>query len=245
MLGGEAGVGKSRLLDELAASVQRPGFEAMRARCFAARGRLALAPVSEWLRSPALRSARDRLEPAWAREVDRLVPPAGADPMPPPRPMADAWQRHRFFEGLARAVLSTGRPVLLLLDDLQWCDEDTLAWLQLLLHLGERHPMLVVAATRLEEIEGNAELTEMLRALRSAGQVTDVVLQPLDARRQPSWPARCAGAGSPTRRRPGCTPRPAAIRCWSSSRSGRTCWTAWTRPGPTRRGRCAPCWRAG
>ncbi len=193
VLGGEAGVGKSRLLDELAASVQRAGFEAMRARCFAARGRLALAPVSEWLRSPALRSARDRLEPAWAREVDRLVPPAGADPMPPPRPMADAWQRHRFFEGLARAVLSTGRPVLLLLDDLQWCDEHTLAWLQLLLHLGERHPMLVVAATRLEEIEGNAELTEMLRALRSAGQVTDVVLQPLDARRSAELASQVRG----------------------------------------------------
>jgi DNA-binding SARP family transcriptional activator len=181
VVAGEAGVGKSRLLDELSALVQRAGFDTMRARCFAARGRLALAPVSEWLRSPALRSARDRLEAVWAREVDRLVPPADAGPAAPPRPMADAWQRHRFFEGLARAVLSTGRPALLLLDDLQWCDEHTLAWLQLLLHLGQTDPMLVVAATRLEEIDGNAELTEMLRALRSAGQVTDIALAPLDA----------------------------------------------------------------
>ncbi len=107
---GEAGVGKSRLLDELSSLVQRAGFDTMRARCFAARGRLALAPVSEWLRSPALRSVRSGLEPVWAREVDRLVPPRDADPMAPLRPMADAWQRHRFFEGLARAVLSTGRP---------------------------------------------------------------------------------------------------------------------------------------
>jgi predicted ATPase len=178
---GEAGVGKSRLLDELSAEVQRAGFDTMRARCFAARGRLALAPVSEWLRSPTLRSARDRLDPVWAKEVDRLVPPTDVGPMAPPRPMADAWQRHRFFEGLARAVLSTGRPALLLLDDLQWCDEHTLAWLQLLLHLGQGHPMLVVAGTRLEEIDGNAELAEMLRALRSAGQVTDITLAPLDA----------------------------------------------------------------
>jgi len=178
---GEAGVGKSRLLDELSAEVQRAGFDTMRARCFAARGRLALAPVSEWLRSPALRSARDRLDPVWAKEVDRLVPPTDVGPMPPPRPMADAWQRHRFFEGLARAVLSTGRPALLLLDDLQWCDEHTLAWLQLLLHLGQGYPMLVVAGSRLEEIDDNAELSEMLRALRSAGQVTDITLAPLDA----------------------------------------------------------------
>src|SRR5215472_15995748 len=181
VVAGEAGVGKSRLLDELSAEVQRAGFDTMRARCFAARGRLALAPVSEWLRSPTLRSARDRLDPVWAKEVDRLVPPTDVGPMAPPRPMADAWQRHRFFEGLARAVLSTGRPTLLVLDDLQWCDEHTLAWLQLLLHLGQGYPMLVLAGTRLEEIDDNAELAEMLRALRSAGQVTDITLAPLDA----------------------------------------------------------------
>ena len=182
VLSGEAGIGKTRLLDELSSAVRRDGFPALRARCFAARGRLALAPVSEWLRSPPLQSARARLEPVWAREVDRLVPPRGAGPASP-RPMADAWQRHRFFEGLARAVLSTGRPALLVLDDVQWCDEDTLAWLQLLLHLGQGQPLLVVAATRRDEVAANAELSEMLRVLRSAGQVTDISVTPLDPAR--------------------------------------------------------------
>ncbi len=182
---GEAGVGKSRLLDEFCSVIQRGGFDAVRARCFAARGRLALAPVSEWLRSPALRAATSRLDPVWAREVDRLVPPEGMGPAARPSPMADAWQRHRFFEGLARAVLSLGRPALLAIDDLQWCDEHTLAWLQLLLHLGRDQPLLVVAATRPEEVDGNAELAEMLRALRSAGQVTDVAVTPLE-------PVQCA-----------------------------------------------------
>jgi DNA-binding SARP family transcriptional activator len=193
VVAGEAGIGKTRLLDELASVVQRSGGDALRARCFAARGRLALAPVSEWLRSPALRSARGRLDPVWAREVDRLVPPPDAGPTTPLRPIDDSWQRHRFFEGLARAVLSTGRPALLVLDDLQWCDEDTLAWLQLLLHLGRDHPLLVVASTRLEEAERNAELAEMLRVLRSAGQVTDVRLSPLDAERSAELAAEVAG----------------------------------------------------
>jgi DNA-binding SARP family transcriptional activator len=181
VLAGDAGVGKTRLLDELCALLQRDGAQVMRARCFQARGRLALAPVSEWLRSPAMQGARGQLDPVWANEVDRLVPRRDGGPATPPRPIADAWQRHRFFEGLARAVLSTGRPVLLVLDDLQWCDEDTLAWLQLLLHLGRDDPLLIVAATRRDEMDGNAELTEMLRVLRSAGQVTEVTLAPLDA----------------------------------------------------------------
>jgi DNA-binding SARP family transcriptional activator len=194
VLSGEAGIGKSRLLDEFCSMVHRGGFDAVRARCFAARGRLALAPVSEWLRSPSLRAARDQLDPVWAAEVDRLVPRGRPGAAPPPRPVADAWQRHRFFEGMARAVLSSGRPTVLALDDLQWCDEHTLAWLQLLLHLGKDQPLLVVAATRLEEADGNAELTEMLRALRSAGQIADVSLAPLDTDRSAELAAQVRGA---------------------------------------------------
>ena len=45
------------------------------------------------------------------------------------RAMVDAWQRHRFFEGLARALLRCRRPMLLVLDNLQWCDQETLAFL--------------------------------------------------------------------------------------------------------------------
>jgi DNA-binding SARP family transcriptional activator/tetratricopeptide (TPR) repeat protein len=198
VVAGEAGVGKSRLLDELASFVEHSGGIAVRAHCFAARSRLALAPVSEWLRSPPLRAAHGRLEPVWAREVDRLVPPpdppSSTAPAAPLRPMADAWQRHRFFEGLARAVLSAGRPTLMVLDDLQWCDEDTLAWLQLLLRLGEGHQLLVVAATRLEEVADNPELTATLRALRSVGQVTDVYLAPLDPERSAELAACISGS---------------------------------------------------
>ena len=73
-------------------------------------------------------------------EVDRLIPGAAGDPyrgkrgrgVPEPvaasRAMVDAWRRHRFFEGLARGILATGQPTLLVLDDLQWCDDETTAW---------------------------------------------------------------------------------------------------------------------
>jgi DNA-binding SARP family transcriptional activator/tetratricopeptide (TPR) repeat protein len=176
---GDAGIGKSRLLGELMSAVRQGGGIAVPARCFAARDRLALAPVSEWLRSPELRAARSRLEPVWARETARLVPPPGSGHSGAPRPVPDAWQRHRFFEGLARAVLAADRPVLLVLDDMQWCDEDTVAWLQLLLRLGQGHALCVAAALRPEEGGGNAELATMLRALRSARQVTEVELSPL------------------------------------------------------------------
>ncbi|MFZ0324552.1 MAG: AAA family ATPase, partial [Actinomycetes bacterium] len=179
LLTGDSGVGKSRLVDELAVIADRGGASVARARCFAGRARLAMAPVAEWLASPELRAQRDHLDPVWAAEVDRLVPVAGAS-RTRPEPMVDAWQRHRFFEGLARAVLASERPTLLILDDLQWCDEDTLVWIQLLLRLGHQHPLLVLAATRTDDVDANEQLSEVLAALRHEDLMTSSELAPLD-----------------------------------------------------------------
>ncbi len=162
---GDAGVGKSRLVAELAAEVSRGGDVVARARCFESGARLALAPVTEWLSAPALRAELDTLDEVWAAEVDRLVPAPDRAGSGPPQPMIDAWQRHRFFEGLVHGVLAPGRPTLLTIDDVQWCDTETLTWLHLLLRQGRDHPLLVIATTREEEIDDNEELTRLLRSL--------------------------------------------------------------------------------
>lgn len=174
---GEAGIGKTRLAEELLTAVRQAGGGAARARCFAGERPLPLAPVSEWLRSDACRPGVETLEPAWRAEVARLLPELGADTGAPGP--ADSWQRHRFFEGLVRAVLAVDRPITLLLDDLQWCDADTLTWLELCLHIGAEAPLLLVATARSEELNDNPELVATLSRLRVAGMVTDVELGPL------------------------------------------------------------------
>ena len=102
---GGAGVGKSRLVAELAALARRSGAVVAGSQCFGTAGRLALAPVADWLRSPAVQSATRTLDPVWRDEVDRLVPSGTgrASTVSGTRAMVDAWQRHRFLEGLARA----------------------------------------------------------------------------------------------------------------------------------------------
>ena len=55
LITGEAGIGKSRLAEELFHWIKRQGLIATHTRCYAGEGRLSLAPVSEWLRSDALR----------------------------------------------------------------------------------------------------------------------------------------------------------------------------------------------
>ena len=189
LVSGEPGVGKSRLLVELATIASAEGAAVATTRCFSQSGRLAFAPVAEWVRSTDIRPAVEGLEPLWREEVARLIPdvvPAergersARTGSPGFRAMVDAWQRHRFFEGLARAVLASGRPVLLVLDDVQWCDQETMAWLVFLLGFAKRARLLVAGSARLDELERNREVAAALRGLRSAGLVVDVELTPFD-----------------------------------------------------------------
>ncbi len=186
MVTGEAGVGKTRLVADLAAEVRKQDGVVATAHCFAATVGLPLAPVAEWLRSPHLRLAASRLDPVWRREVARLVPESAGtngpdDPDNPDNPAessrakVDAWQRLRFFEGLARAVLSVDRPVLLVVDDLHWCDTATLSWLSFLMSLPTTAPVLVVGTAREDELRPNTPLG----AMTTAGQVVSVRLGPL------------------------------------------------------------------
>ncbi len=180
---GEAGMGKSRLVTEFARQVASQGGLVATARCFGASGRLALAPVADWLRSPALRTSLPTLEPVWRDEVDRLVPAAQPTigPVDGSRAKVDAWQRLRFFEGLARAVLVSDRPTLLVLDDLQWCDSDTMLWVAFLVDLADRFPLLIVAAARDDELAENNAVLASMRPLRSAGRVTQLELGPFSS----------------------------------------------------------------
>jgi DNA-binding SARP family transcriptional activator len=74
---GGAGVGKTRLVDEIAALARQQGAVVASTQCFGTSGRLALAPVAEWLRHEAIQAAVANLSPAWRGEVGRLLPADG------------------------------------------------------------------------------------------------------------------------------------------------------------------------
>ena len=180
---GEAGVGKSRLAEELLTWADAQGLATARARAYEAEGRLALAPVAEWLRAAPIRPSLDRLEAPWRAECARLLPELlAAEPgLPAPDPLTDYRQRQRFFDGLVRAVTHASPSLLLVLDDLQWCDADTLEWLHYLLRTGTPRRCLVVGTARDDEADVNHPLTRLRTTLRSAGQLEEITLDPLDA----------------------------------------------------------------
>ena len=74
LVSGEPGVGKSRLLAELATIAASEGAAVATTRCFSQSGRLAFAPVADWVRNSEFRRAVEGLDPLWQEEVARLVP---------------------------------------------------------------------------------------------------------------------------------------------------------------------------
>lgn len=177
---GGAGVGKTRLVAEVAGLAQLHGAVVASAQCFGTSGRLALAPVADWVRNPAVQSAAAALDPAWRAEVDRLVPSGrGGQRVAGSRAMVDAWQRHRFFEGLARALLAVGRPMLLVLDNMQWCDQETLAFLTFCLGLSASAQILVAGTLRDDNLD-DAELAGWTVRMRATGLLTELFLSPLE-----------------------------------------------------------------
>ncbi len=192
LLSGEAGIGKTRLAEELLQWAARQGIAAAVARCYAAEGQLAYAPVTAWLRAQPLPPLAD----AWLAEVARLLPEvlARRPDLPRPGPLTEAWQRQRLFEALGRAILGLGRPLLLAIDDLQWCDRDTLEWLHFLLRFDGRSRLLIVGAYRPEEIGADHPLTALLQALRPDSHLTEIELGPLDETATHALAARITGA---------------------------------------------------
>jgi DNA-binding SARP family transcriptional activator len=180
-LAGEAGIGKTRLAEEFVAWAGRLGAATAQAQCYAGEGELAYAPVVDWMRSPVLQRRLARLEPVWLTEITRLMPEWLAEQpgLAQPPALTQPWQRQRLFEALARGALGGDRPLLLLLDNLQWCDQDSLDWVHFLLRYRPRARLLLVSTVRIEETSAEHGLAALLADLRRGDQVTEIQLQPL------------------------------------------------------------------
>ena len=175
---GGAGVGKTRVVAEVAEMARLQGGVVAHARCFGAAGRLPLAPVADWLRNDVVQSTVATLDPAWRAEVGRLVPADGRGTSS--RATADAWQRHRFLEGLARALIAVRRPLMLVLDNAQWCDQETLAFITFCLGLADGAQLLVAATLRQDDLAEDPDLAGWIVRMRATGLLTEIPLGPLE-----------------------------------------------------------------
>ncbi len=183
VLQGEAGIGKTRLAEELVQWARQQGMLTATLHAYAANRDLVFAAVVEGLRDAFLAPLVRRLDAIWRTELARLLPELLAeDPqLALPEPLTERWQRQRLFEALARVFVAGARPVVLLVDDLQWCTDETLAWLAYLVRYQPQARLLVVAALRSDEVDDDHPAAALLLDLRGAGLLTEVNLAPLSA----------------------------------------------------------------
>lgn len=183
LITGEAGIGKSRLAEEMVLWASQRNAITAKTRCYPAEGRLSLAPVTEWLRSDMLRPSLARLDRVWLAEVARLLPELSSEypNLPPYEPISEYGQRQRFFEALARAIVGAHQPLLLVIDDLQWCDQETLEWLHFLLRFDPSARLLLVGTARDEELTPEHPLRALMLDVPRTTALTEIALRPLDA----------------------------------------------------------------
>lgn len=183
LIRGEAGIGKTRLAEELMALVNRDGGHYARSRAYAADGRLAYAPIAGLLRNEVILGDIQRLAAPWLADVARLLPEILTDQSNPSvhGDLREPLERLRFCEALARAVLMSRKPVLLVIDDLQWCDVETLEWLRYLVDYASNAPVLLVGTLRAEEVDQTHPVMRTFATLLGSPRMIEISLEPLDS----------------------------------------------------------------
>lgn len=179
-ISGEAGVGKSRLVQEFTRGL--PGEAALYGRCYEFERLLPYQPFAEALR-PLLTSFRtaDWLRlPSWAvGEMTNLLPEL-LEKLPEQQSNDLQPERTRLFNALSYLfrLLAEKRPLLLILEDLHWAAESTL---QLLHFLARQsiNSLLIIGTFRREMVGPGHSLTDIERQLGREGKVMMIELSRL------------------------------------------------------------------
>ena len=199
-ISGEAGIGKTRLTEEFAAMVRGRGGVVGYGRCYEPERVLPYQPLADVLRDlAAQRGDAAPALPAWVRgEVARLAPERMA-PLIPPEPLPDPLQAERqavLFHAIAAFVrhYASLSPLLIVLEDLHWATDSTLAAVHYLVRQTADAPLLLLGTLRTEEVAEAHPLAAMAGRLARDGLAQHLMLERLSAQAVAELLRRTSGA---------------------------------------------------
>ncbi|MGH2560267.1 MAG: helix-turn-helix transcriptional regulator [Thermomicrobiales bacterium] len=184
LFAGEAGVGKSRLVAEARTRAARLGFRRLEGHCFEPDRSLPYAPLIDLLhthlagRSPEECVAETSIGPALRKLIPELAtlhfegaPNSPADP---------EQEKRRLIHALAQFILrfAAERPLLVVIEDMHWCDDASLDALLRLARGVPDQPILLLLTYRDEET--HPSLDRFLAELDRLRLGTELRIPPLD-----------------------------------------------------------------
>ena len=186
LVGGEPGIGKTRLLHEFAAKVRAGGGLVWWGAAYEGEGR-AYGPVTEMLEEHV------RVTPAGAL-AGQLGPGAGLvarvapsvrealGDVDEPVVVSPEVERDRMVDALAEFAVgvATGVPLVIVVDDAHWADAATVGWVRHLVRRAAQLAVLVVVAYREVDLDRRHPLADVLPAWRRDPWVRRIGLTGLD-----------------------------------------------------------------
>ncbi len=186
LIGGEPGVGKTRLAEELLGHARQRGLRTLVGHCYEQEGAQPFIPFIEAFEQMARLLPTDRLREMLgdaAPEVARLVPELRQllPDLPPPIELPPEQQRRYLFNNVQEFLgrVTQERSIVWLLDDLHWADESSL---ELLLHLVshlDTLPILLLGTYRDVELEVGRPFERVLATMVRQRQAQRIALKRL------------------------------------------------------------------
>ncbi len=171
-IGGEPGIGKTRLCEEILVYARGCSLLTAVGRCYAPPLRLSYEPFTEIFRQILKGPGREILlsqQPFWLTCAGKIIPeliPGRNVPILPPLPVEQ--EKHRFFEALTRLLIAVSDqiPLVLFLDDLHWIDDETLEVLTYLVRQISTEKILILVTYRAKEISSNPLFLKFLTSMQ-------------------------------------------------------------------------------
>jgi DNA-binding CsgD family transcriptional regulator len=184
LLTGEAGIGKSRLIEELKRQAASEKFTILQGNCFEQTLSFPYAPWIDALRAsiaPLAATEIKKLLGSLAPEFMKLLPELALliPQIQPSLPLELVAEKYRLFESFARlgSSLSASNPVLLILEDLHWGDALSLELLQYFVRRLQPQPLMLIGTYRSEE--SSPHLMRFLSELNRERLVQEIALKSL------------------------------------------------------------------
>jgi len=171
LIGGEPGIGKTRLVEEVAEQAVRDGATVLWGHCYEGEWTPPYAPFTEAIEADLVHTDPEELRTSLGPEgpvLAQLVPKLRTilPDLPDAVALPPDEERFRLLDAAAQyfAARAQREPLLLCLDDLHWVDRGSLAMLRHLARLAARNPVLILGTYRDAEVTAGHPLADALGA---------------------------------------------------------------------------------